>query len=67
MGFFNYIDLLDEFFPSLFFEKKTITEKFKYFFSTQKKMKDIGFLSLPSLWSSILLLRSSADLDWQTL
>lgn len=66
MGFFNYIDLLDEFFPSLFFEKKLLLKNSNIFFYAEK-MKDIGFLSLPSLWSSILLLHSSADLDWQTL
>lgn len=48
MGFFNYIDLLDEFFPSLFFERKLLLKN-SNIFSTQKKMKDIGFLSLPSL------------------
>lgn len=48
MGFFNYIDLLDEFFPSLFFEKKLLLKNSNIFFYAEK-MKDIGFLSLPSL------------------
>lgn len=36
MGFFNYIDLLDEFFPSLFFERKLLLKNSNIFFYAEK-------------------------------